>query len=197
MAEPTSHPCDVVAGDRGQVRRRTAPAAVLARAAGIAVLSGLAAAAGCGQGRTLLEPSPLSAGPSGARQTSALRGSVVVSDADRGWGSDEYVVNAAAITGDVLTLNVSYSGGCAAHAFTLVVSESFAGRSPATLAGRVAHDANGDSCEAYPTEDYEFDLGVIRTRYRAVFGGRAGEAGTVVLLLDSVPEGQLVYEFVL
>ena len=77
------------------------------------------------------------------------------------------------------------------------MSESFAGRSPATLASRVAHDANGDSCEAYPTEDYEFDLAVIRTRYRAVFGGRAGEAGTVVLLLDSVPEGQIVYEFVL
>ena len=197
MAEPTGDPRDVVDGDRGQVRRRAAPAAVLARAAGIAALSGLAAAAGCGQGRTLLEPSLLSAGPSGTRQTSALRGAVVVSDVDRGWGSDEYVVNEAVVSGDVLTLNVSYSGGCAAHAFTLVVSESFARRSPATLAGRVAHDANGDSCEAYPTENYEFDLGVIRTRYRAVFGGRAGEAATVVLLLDSVPEGQLVYEFVL
>ena len=77
------------------------------------------------------------------------------------------------------------------------VSESFAGRSPATLAGRVADDANGDSCEAYPTEDYEFDLGVIRTRYRAVFDGTTGEADTVVLLLDCVPEGQFVYEFVL
>ena len=193
MAEPTSHPPDVVAADRGQVRRRTAPVAGLAKAAGIAALSGLAAAAGCGQERALLEPGPLS----GARPASAVRGAVVVSNADGGWGSDEYVVNTAAITGDVLTLNVSYSGGCAAHAFTLVVSESFAGRSPTTLAGRVGHDANGDSCEAYPTEDYEFDLGVIRTHYRAVFGGRAGDAGTVVLLLDSVPEGQLVYEFVL
>ncbi|MCY4659448.1 MAG: hypothetical protein OXF93_06500 [Acidobacteria bacterium] len=182
MAEPTSHPRDVVADDLGQVRRRAAPAAVLARAAGIAALSGLAAAAGCGQGRTLLEPSLLSADPSGAQQSSALRGAVVVSDADRGWGSDEYVVNAAGITGDVLTLNVSYSGGCAAHAFTLVVSESFAGRSPATLAGRLAHDANGDSCEAHPMEDYEFDLGVIRSRYRAVFGGRAGDAGSSRLL---------------
>lgn len=76
MAEPTSHPRDVVAGDCGQVRRRTAPAAVLAKAAGIAALSGLATAAGCGQGRTLLEPSPLSAGPSGARRSSALSGAV-------------------------------------------------------------------------------------------------------------------------
>ena len=167
------------------------------RAAGSTALAVLAAAAGCGQGRALLEPGPLSVGPSGTRLSSAVRGAVVVSNADRGWGSDDYVVNAAAITGDALTLNVSYSGGCAAHAFTLVVSESFAGRSPAMLAGRVAHDANGDSCEAYPTEDYEFDLGVIRTHYRAVFGGRTGDAGTVVLLLDRVPEGQLVYELVL
>ena len=44
MAEPTSHPRDVVAGDRGEVRRRTTPAAVLAKAVGIAALSGLAAA---------------------------------------------------------------------------------------------------------------------------------------------------------
>ena len=197
MAEPTRDPRDVVEGGDGQVRSRTAPSAVLARAAGIATLFGLAAAAGCGQGRALLEPSPLPVGPAATGGARTLRGAVVVSDADRGWGSDDYVVNAAVVSGDVLTLNVSYSGGCAAHAFTLVVSESFAGRSPATLAGRVAHDANGDSCEAWPTEDYEFDLGVIRTLYQAVFGGRAGEAGTVVLLLDSVPEGQVVYEFVL
>ena len=50
-----------------------------------------------------------------------LWGEVTFADPTRNaWGTDDYVVNnPPAITGDVLTLNVSYSGGCEAHEFTL------------------------------------------------------------------------------
>ncbi|MCY3812458.1 MAG: hypothetical protein OXH15_11735 [Gammaproteobacteria bacterium] len=60
------------------------------------------------------------------------------------------------------------------------------------LAVLLAHDANGDACEAWLTEDYRFDLRVIRDRYREAYGRGPGE---VVLLLDDAPSGRLVYAF--
>ena len=58
--------------------------------------------------------------------------------------------------------------------------------------GALAHDANGDACEAWLTEDYRFDLRVIRDRYREAYGQGPGE---VVLLLDDASSGPLVYAF--
>ena len=53
----------------------------------------------------------------------------------------------------------------------------------------IAHDANGDLCEAYLTESYVFDLGPIKTLYRETY---RRESGSIVLLLEDT-EG--VYEF--
>ena len=119
-------------------------------------------------------------------------GTVVASDAPGAWGEDTFVLNAASIAGDLLTLNLSYGGGCAEHAFTLVASESFLESSPVELAVSLAHRANGDPCEAWLTLDYEFDLTLIRDRYRQTYGTSAGQ---VVLLLEGVPDGPLVYSF--
>ena len=105
------------------------------------------------------------------------------------WGKDHYDLNDVAIDGDILTLNVSYSGGCEPHEFTLVISESFVDVEPVELRVVLAHDANNDSCEAFLTEEYIFDLDVIKTRYH---GRYQQNAGTVVLLLD---DRRVHYEF--
>ena len=105
------------------------------------------------------------------------------------WGKDHYVLNDAAIDGDTLTLNVSYSGGCEPHEFILVISESFVGTEPVELRVVLAHDANNDLCEAFLTEKYIFDLGVIKTRYQDIY---RQNAGIVVLLLD---DRRIHYEF--
>lgn len=105
------------------------------------------------------------------------------------WGEDPYVLNDAAINGDILTLDVSYSGGCEPHEFTLVVSDSFADVEPVELHAVLAHDANNDSCEAFLTEEYIFDLDLIKTRYQDIY---RQDAGTVVLLLD---DRRVHYEF--
>ena len=82
-------------------------------------------------------------------------GSVVITDADGNWGTDDYVPGRdAAITDDTLRLTVSYAGGCEPHEFTLVTSGTFLESFPVRLPISVAHDANDDPCEAYPTEDY-------------------------------------------
>ena len=108
------------------------------------------------------------------------------------WGTDDYELNAAAVRGDTLAVSVSYSGGCRTHRFTLVAAEAFMESDPVQLSVAIAHDADDDPCEAYPTEDYHFILDPIKARYKAFYG--AG-AGTIVLGLAHAPGGPLVYQF--
>ena len=107
-------------------------------------------------------------------------------------GDDPYEVNSAAMDGHWLTIEVSYSGGCRRHDFTLVISTSFRESDPVQLPAVLAHDANGDTCEAYPTESRVFDLALVRSRYRQFYGPRPGK---VVLRIAGVPGDDLVYEF--
>ena len=152
------------------------PASV-ARGVASALLLGMLAASGCGD-------SPL--------EPDVSENTVVLADG-RDRGDDPYVVNSAAIDGDWLTLSVSYSGGCRNHVFTLVISESFAESDPVQLPAVLAHDANGDPCEAWPTESLRFDLGPVRTRYLQFYGPGPGK---VVLQIRGVSGGDdLVYEF--
>lgn len=119
-------------------------------------------------------------------------GTVVITDKADNWGTDDYALNAATIVGDTLTLNVSYSGGCERHDFTLVAAQEFMESDPVQLRVTLAHDANNDACEAYPTEDYHFDLGEIKTLYQEAYQQKAG---TIVLRLAGAPDGQIVYEW--
>ena len=119
------------------------------------------------------------------------KNTVVLADG-RDRGDDSYVVNSAAVDGDRLTLSVSYSGGCRHHVFTLVISKSFRESDPVQLPAELAHEANGDPCEAWPTESLRFDLGLVRTRYLQFYGPGPGK---VVLRIRGVSGDDLVYEF--
>ena len=119
-------------------------------------------------------------------------GRVVITDADGNWGTDDYVLRDTGITDDTLRLTVSYSGGCEPHEFTLVTSGTFLESSPVRLPISVAHNANDDPCEAYPTEDYYFDLTGIKALYQEAY---QQAAGSIILLLENAPNRQLVYQF--
>ena len=149
-------------------------------------------ATGCGEMRVPGEPTLVSVGGRDGTAPAPSPGRVVVAGGDAAWGDDDYVLNCAAITGDTLTVSVSYAGGCRAHAFTLVIAASFIGSSQVRLPTVLRHEANGDPCEAFPTESYVFDLALVRARYRAVYGPGPGR---VALQLDGVPVDGLVYEF--
>lgn len=118
-------------------------------------------------------------------------GAVFIGDAGDRFGTDEYVLNSATITDDILDISVSYSGGCKDHPFTLVVSDKFLESFPVQLHASLAHNANDDTCEAYPTENYRFDLTPIKKMYQEAY---RQEAGTVILRLKDAP-GELIYEF--
>ncbi len=116
---------------------------------------------------------------------------MVVADG-RDWGNDSYVVNSAAIDVHLLTIVVSFGGGCPRHDFTLVISETFKESDPVQLSAVLAHDANGDTCEAYPTESRVFDLAPIRTRYQQFYEPGPGKTA---LQIAGVPGVELLYEF--
>ena len=122
----------------------------------------------------------------------AYIGEVFIGNAGDKFGTDKFVVNSATIADDTLTVSVSYSGGCGTHEFTLIASESFLESFPVQLHVSLAHNANGDACEAYPTEKYQFDLTPIKNMYQEAY---RQEAGTIILRLKEAPNTDLVYEF--
>ena len=109
--------------------------------------------------------------------------------------SDPFALNSASVTGTVLTISVSYSGGCRNHEFDLTAAESFQESSPVQLPMVLTHEDNDDPCEAYPTEQRRFDLTPVKERYQAAYGQ---DSGTVLLLLQPLPladDPPLVYQF--
>jgi hypothetical protein len=84
---------------------------------------------------------------------------------------DPFVINTAGISENVLTLSVSYGGGCETHDFLLYMSppvfmESF----PAQASLYLHHDGHDDACDAYLTEELHFDLNPIRNLYYRSYG---------------------------
>ena len=107
---------------------------------------------------------------------------------------DPFRLDSAAVKDDLLTVEVSYSGGCRRHEFTLAAPRPFqmpALSSLVQLAMTLIHDANGDRCEGYPSEQLRFDLRPISRLYRETFNE---DSGTVYLRLDG-HSGPLVYRF--
>ena len=151
-----------------------------------------------------LDERTVTATPDDAMDQPPYPGAVVINDAlaplDQ-WGSDDYEIrtdgdHAPTIDNDTLTLTMSYGGGCETHDVTLVAypSDILPETYPVHLDVALAHDANGDACEAYLTDTYVFDLTPIKARYQEVYGV---EAGTVILLLQGAPDDSpdLVYAF--
>ena len=109
--------------------------------------------------------------------------------------TDPFALNAAAMSGNILTISVSYGGGCRNHVFVLTAAESFQESFPVQLPLVLTHEDNDDPCEAYPTRQLRFDLAPIGERYRTVYGQ---ESGSVLLHLQPEPtadQPQLVYQF--
>lgn len=131
-------------------------------------------------------------GDDAAGDNAEKTGAVVFGFTANEWGTDAYTINAATLQGDTLTLNVSYSGGCETHAFTLVAEERFLESFPVQLRVSLAHNANSDTCEALITEDHRFDLTPIKEMYQK---GYRTEQGTIVLRLKDAPPSDLAYDF--
>lgn len=72
--------------------------------------------------------------------------------------SDSFEIKNIEREGDILKVQVSYSGGCKNHTFDVLWGASVLLSHPCQINLILKHDANNDLCEAYITEILEIDL---------------------------------------
>lgn len=89
---------------------------------------------------------------------------------------DDLILKGVELQGDTLVVRVMHSGGCKPHTYELLWNGTFqksaAGDAQAELV--LAHDANGDSCEALLNRTASFDLGPLKQRWREQSQGEHG-----------------------
>lgn len=100
--------------------------------------------------------------------------------------SDPFAVSSVRIEGDVLAVQVRYSGGCATHDFVLLDTGIATRSIPPQHRLRLVHDAHGDACEAYLTRDLFFDISPLRKVYSSL--------DQIAILIDGVG-GTTLYTF--
>lgn len=74
---------------------------------------------------------------------------------------DGATITAARVEGQTLFLTVRFGGGCASHQFALVAGTDLAESSPPYTVFRLAHDGNGDPCDALLVRNLEVNLAPI------------------------------------
>ncbi len=114
--------------------------------------------------------------------------SVIITDtpADSIW-LDTFDLNAACVDGDLLTLDISYSGGCQRHDFALFMTPAaFMESNPVRANLILRHDAHNDACEAYLAREIEFDLRTIAELHRQFYG----PPGEIALHIKNHPDGR-------
>ena len=82
-------------------------------------------------------------------------------DAGR-WAHSPVEIDNATVSGDTLTLGVTYTGGCKVHDFELVVSSGIVQTQPPRAGALLAHRNNGDVCDVAVAETLRFDLAPLR-----------------------------------
>lgn len=91
-----------------------------------------------------------------------VTGQIVIDTSVEALDKDPYTLQEAGIEDDTLNLEVFYGGGCAAHEFSLYVSDVWQATTPPGRTVTLVHDANGDLCEAAFFEEISFDLTTLR-----------------------------------
>lgn len=104
---------------------------------------------------------------------------------------DDIQLNKLSIRDHLLTMNVSYSGGCRAHEFNLIGDTAlFIEGGSVSDQVILTHNANGDNCESYITEDISFDLNPLRETYLKTVGSdeKTGAVELQITVPASIPE---------
>lgn len=94
--------------------------------------------------------------------------------------SAETTITSAILEGNVLTLEVEYSGGCKDHTFELIGSAAVMKSMPPKRPIKLVHNSNEDSCRELVSETIKFELESL---------AYSKESGSeIVLLLDGYKE---------
>ena len=94
--------------------------------------------------------------------------------------SAQTTITSVNLEGNILSLDIEYSGGCQDHSFEFIGSAAVMKSLPAKRAVKLVHDSNGDTCRELVSETIKFDI-----RALAVTETTGSE---IILLLDGVKE---------
>jgi hypothetical protein len=146
---------------------------------------------------TLFSACAAATDPSQADLAAALasntRGRAVVADSagEDAWPKDAIAIDAARIEGDSLVATVSHGGGCAKHAYQLVVSTLWMESFPVQVPARLSHDAHGDLCKALLRRELRISLEPLANAYRDSY---QQPHGSVSIRLNGT-DASLLYTF--
>lgn len=76
--------------------------------------------------------------------------------------TDPFTLKSFEQNGDILVVNVSYSGGCKPHDFDLVTTGKYKEVYPPEIELKLTHKNNGDGCRSIVDETHYFDLTPLR-----------------------------------
>ena len=94
---------------------------------------------------------------------------------------DPVEIVSAGIKGDLLVLQISYSGGCSDHEFGLCWDGAFAESDPVQTWITLGHESNDDPCDGIVMEEKFFDLGAMK---QAWIDGYQQMNGTIIIHLS-------------
>lgn len=83
-------------------------------------------------------------------------------------------ITSVSIDENVMTLGVSYSGGCEEHEFSLIGSRLISKSLPPQRGIMLYHNNNGDNCRELKTEELKFDIKALEYKHQE----------EIVLILD-------------
>jgi len=105
-----------------------------------------------------------------------------LSDCRSADGDPLEIADDAALDGELLSVTVSHSGGCAEHHYVLCLpAGGFSEGIPVGAHLEIWHDANDDMCEALETETLTFDIAPLVDDYIDGYG----EEGTLRISIGS------------
>lgn len=123
------------------------------------------------------EPVVLTHGRDTVRAAAVMSSSVI--DLAR-WPRDPLVIRSAEVRGDSLYIAAEHGGGCNDHRYGLVIGPTWMESIPVQVDAYVAHEANGDPCDALLRPSFAFSLLPLREAYRHAY---RSASGTVTLNL--------------
>ncbi|MBV1856813.1 MAG: hypothetical protein KUG77_00275 [Nannocystaceae bacterium] len=88
---------------------------------------------------------------------------------------DDLVINDVTLKGDILTLDVAYSGCGPGHPLGGCWNGNFNESAPVQTGLDIAHDDLAEECDAFPSDSFEIDLTPMREAYLEGYGGDSGE----------------------
>ena len=83
---------------------------------------------------------------------------ILVDDYDNYRDNASTSIESIALDGNILTISISYSGGCKDHEFSLVGSRMISKSLPPQRGIMLYHNNNGDSCRELKEEQLVFDI---------------------------------------